>query len=288
MDASDFEISIHIDEGSGTCEDSGSYTDHALWVLDGATTLTENHIEESETDGVWFVNNWEKELEKRIHQDSHLSDIVRDCIRSTRESYQEITEVEPSNRLETPAATTAIVREKSGSIEYFVLGDSSVLFESQNGDVDAILGEGPRVYDQKAVGKLEEVIQDQNLSYKQAREEIQDMLRRHRRLENTASGYWTLGFDTDAVEHADTGRYATDQISSVCIFTDGFERIKSTFDVFVTWESLIEYIRTNRGDRALEILRAFEKSDNECKKYPRLSPSDDATLAIAERAGTSE
>jgi hypothetical protein len=288
MDANKFDISIHIDEGSGVCEDSGGYTDCALWVIDGATTLTENHIEESETDGVWFVDNWEKELEKRIHQDRTLSDIVKDAIQSTRESYEEITDIEPSNRLETPAATTAIVRERAGSIEYFVLGDSSILFENHQGDVDAILGEGPRSYDQKAVDKLEQVMQNQNLTYKQAREEIQDMLRRHRKLENTASGYWTLGFDTDAVEHADTGRYASDQISSIYLFTDGFERIKSTFDVFVTWESLVEYIRTNGGDRAFEILRAFEKSDSECREYPRLSLSDDATLAYAERVDTGE
>jgi hypothetical protein len=283
MEDCGFTLSLLVEEGTGVCEDRAGNTDRALWVIDGATSLTENYIENAESDAVWFVNEWEKELRQRIDDDISLSEIVKDCIFSLRDSYRKFTDVEISDRLKTPAATTAIVRERDGDLEYFVLGDSSILFDSKSGDVDAIIGEGPREYDQRAIEELESVMEEQNKSYREAREEIEELLKSHRKKENTQSGYWTLGFDTSAVEHADTGRYSTDQISSVHLFTDGFERIKSTFDVFADWASMIDYIDSNGSKRAFKILRAFEESDPECKQYPRLSRSDDAAIAIAKK-----
>lgn len=283
MDSSEFSLTMFVDSGGGVCEDRAGQTDQATWVLDGATGLTEDHIESHSSDAVWFVEEIQDELRKQIGTDESLPNIFRRVVEAVRADYEDLASVDPLDKSYRPAGTIALIRSNHDKIEYFVLGDSSVIFEHSSGRITPILGEGPRAEDASAIEAMESLLLE-GYSHQEARDMIQPKLIQNRKSMNTAEGYWTLGLDPRAVSKAQIGSFPKEDIETILLFTDGFERIHTLFDVFANWKGLVDFIKTNGGERAIRILRAFEKCDSECRDFPRLSISDDVAIVTASRA----
>lgn len=266
-------------------EDVATLTEAGAWVIDGATGLNDCTYTSASTDGQWFAQQFDALLRDRIGRDEELSDIVVDCIEDVRERYYSIAGSDDIDKVTEPSGAIAIARPLGETeLEFFVLGDCSVVATHPDNTATEIHGEGPREYDEKAVEKLSELVQEGH-SHEEAFEEIKPMLREHRRLKNTPEGYWGLGFSTEAVAHARTGTIDREETHLLSLFTDGFEQIVQTFDVFCDWSAALNYIETNGVDRSLRILRDLQRSDPNCRRYPRLKPSDDTSIvAIGEQA----
>lgn len=259
-------------------EDIATFTESGAWVIDGATGLTNQTYTSASTDGQWFAQQFDDHLRDRIDRNEELSNIVLDSIKDVREKYYSIAGSNDINKVTEPSGAIAIVRpHPETELEFFVLGDCSVVASHSNDTTTDIFGEGPREYDKKAIEKLSGLVRD-GRSHREAFEEIKPMLREHRRLKNTPDGYWGLGFSTEAVEHARTGTFNWRDVRFLCLFTDGFEQIVQTFNVFCDWSAALNYIETNGVERSLRVLSDIQRSDPDCHRYPRLKPSDDMSL----------
>lgn len=265
--------------GEGTNEDRVGSSEYSAWVIDGATGLTDRELTDAASDGVWYVDEFERELRQRIDDtDRSIDEIVAEIVDIVDRRFRAAIDGEISDPLLEPSAAVAIVRYNDGTFEHFVLGDCTVIFQDTSGDVDVIKGEGPRALDSKAIDRIEELVNN-GYSHSEAFSRLIPQLRDHRRRKNTPGGYWTLGFSTEAVSHAVTGKRDADEWLRAYLFTDGFEVIGSTYDVFEGWREVTEYVDSNGLDRALRLIRDIERGDPECRRYPRMKPSDDASIA---------
>jgi len=265
-------------------EDVATFIEGGAWVIDGATGLTDHTYTSASTDGQWFAQTFDELLRDRIDRNEALSNIVSDSIKDIREKYYSIAGSDDIDKVTEPSGAIAIVRpHPETELEFFVLGDCSVVASHPNRTTTDILGKGPREYDKKAIKNLSELVHE-GYSHKEAFEEIKPMLREHRRLKNTPDGYWGLGFSTEAVDHARTGKFKWGDVRFLSLFTDGFEQIIQVFDVFCDWSAALNYIETNGVERSLRVLRDIQRSDPNCRRYPRLKPSDDMSLvAVGEQ-----
>lgn len=261
-------------------EDLVRFYEDAAVVLDGATGLTEHTITDAQSDGRWYVETLAEELSSRIDSDETLADIAAAAVTTVADRYDDYPKSEIVEPHEEPSAAGAILRWNQSEVEYLVLGDCSIVFETDDG-TRAILGEGPRELDKKVVDKMVAIREasDEEVSYESVRNEVHPMIVDHRKQKNNSGGYWTFGLDSEAVEHANIGHVSTESIEYVYAFTDGFEPVCTTYDAFADWSTLGTYLQANGLSRATQILRAFELSDPECREYPRLKPSDDVGIA---------
>ena len=122
-------------------------------------------------------------------------------------------------------------------------------------------------------------------SFRDARERLGPMLRRHRTMMNTDAGYWILAPGRpDALKQALRGTIDVPDSWSLVIATDGFARIVDTFDFLAGWGSLLNELERVGPQPLVDRLRAAESADPEARRYPRLSIHDDASLIFAMRA----
>ncbi len=267
-------------KGSSVNEDLVWTDDGAAIVLDGATGVSDRVYSDFETDGKWYVQTLAEEIEKRIYDSRTLSDIIATSIERTATQYDELVwgGAEPEDH-ETPSAAGVIIRWTSTEIEYFVIADCSLIVQTGDGTLP-IIGEGPRDLDQRIIDEMIAIReQEENISYQEIYSRIQPIMTKHRKLKNQPNGYWVLGLNKDAVEHAQTGTIDRKNVEFLVAFTDGFEPINTQFDAFADWDGVMKYIQHNGLDRAIRVLRAFENADPECESYPRIHPSDDVGVA---------
>ncbi|MFC6864171.1 protein phosphatase 2C domain-containing protein [Halomicroarcula sp. GCM10025817] len=258
----------------------------AAIVLDGATGLTDATYTDAESDGRWYVETLSREIQQRIRDGKSLTEIVEASIVAVSERFEELTGAEKLEKHEKPSGAGAIVRWQGETLEYFILGDCSVVLETADGTIP-VLGKGPRDLDNRVVDRIEAIRAESTepVSYNEVRERVDDMLIKHRRMMNEQDGYWTLGQTPEAVQYAQTDEIPKEKVEQLIAFTDGFELLVPTYDVFVDWEGLVQYISHNGLDRAIKTLRAFEQADPECRAYPRLKPSDDIGVVHVEFDG---
>lgn len=271
--------------GGDINEDLVRFHGDAVVVLDGATGLTERTITDAQSDGRWYVETLAEELTARLDADETLADIAAAAVTALADRYDDHPRSEAVDPHEEPSAAGVVLRWNRSEIEYLVLGDCSVVFETDDG-TRAILGEGPREFDRKVVEEMVAIREasDEEVGYESLRNEVHPMIVDHRKQKNEPGGYWTFGLDPEAVDHADIGSVRTESIGYVFAFTDGFEPVCTTYDAFAEWSTLGTYLRANGLERATRILRAFEDSDPECRAYPRLKPSDDVGIATIDFA----
>jgi hypothetical protein len=269
-------IEQRVLSGSPPNEDYVWTDDGAAIVLDGATGLTDATYTDAESDGRWYVETLSHEIQQRIATEKSLARVVEASIGAVSDRFEELTGAEKPEKHERPSGAGAVIRWQGEMLEYFVLGDCSVILETEDGTIP-VLGKGPRDLDNQVVDRIESIRAESTepVSYTEVRERVDDMLVKHRRMMNEEDGYWTLGQTPEAVRYAQTNEIPKGEIEELIAFTDGFEVLVPTYNVFVDWEGLLQYISYNGLDRAIKTLRAFEQADPECRAYPRLKPSDD-------------
>lgn len=278
-----FDVVAHVDGGSGVNEDRVGQARRAAWVLDGATGLTDDSFTDAASDGAWFVDRFDRALSATVTDvERSLSEIVTECIETVASDFAALVSEDDVDDAALPSGALALARWDETSLEYFVLGDCSLAVAHED-ELVTHFGEGPRELDDEVVREMQSLLTEQGYSYGEAREAVSDTLAAHRRLKNEPDGYWTLGLEPDAVDHATIGSHPRSTIEDACLFSDGFEPIVETYDLFRDWGTAMDYVRENGPVRTVRILRAVEESDPNCTRYPRLKPSDDAGFVLLSR-----
>lgn len=276
-------LSSRVDCGEEPLEDLTGRTDNATWVIDGASGMGERDLTDFDSDGVWFVETFDECLKKQTANISlSLSEIISTCINEVRIKFENYISEQINDPMLEPTGAISLVRERGSEIEYLVLGDCSLVIKKQSGNVETILGEGPREFDKRVVEEVINTMEREGVSYETAYSAARPMLKEHRRMKNKPDGYWTLGFEGDAVSHAKTGRISANNLDRLYLFSDGFELLVPTYDIFADWAAATDYIDANGIERTFQLLRDIERSDPECRRYPRLKPMDDASLVVVE------
>jgi len=252
-------------------EDYAAAHNNTVVVLDGLTARTESGC----IHGVpWYVAS----LATGILRDAALgpAEALRRAIEKTADSHRDTCDLHHGG---TPTAAVAIVQETPLTLRYLVLGDTTIVLDTQRG-IEVVTDS--RVHytapDERAAADALPI---------GSAEKEQALIRiKHAELaaRNVAGGYWAANTDPDAVSHSVVGEVPLAEVQAVALLTDGAARLVEDFDA-VTWEELLDTLHAAGPDRVLERVRQMEDSDPAGARWPRNKKSDDATAAYLVPAG---
>lgn len=246
--------------GKITNEDRVGYTDSMAWVIDGATPVGANNLF-SGSDTAWLVDQLQNQLTDSAIKEKSLVQHIGKCIQKIA---QLATDINPNWRslsnYQLPSFAIAAVRIIEKNLEVCILGDCSIIYQGNN-------------YKNRFTDERIKKFSDQSLlAMLDPNRSLQEQLRENRNMMNHKDGYWIGDLSGVGFEHAITSRFELESGSSLILFSDGYERIVDHYRK-LNYDQLIH---TNI-EETISLIRNIEDSDADCKIYPRIKKSDDAT-----------
>ena len=270
------------DRGNLINEDIFNIEENAAWVLDGATGLTKSKISNLDTDAAWYVDKWNKYLKENINNDSTLKEIMRQGILEIKKAYEKFDGFYNLTDLEYPCAAGAIVRIKENKLEYFVLGDCTLIFKNKRQNAKELYNKELERLENRILENIIKIKNEKDINILDAKKICIQDIKDTRLLKNKEEGYWILELDENAVEHALTGELKIEESASVCMVSDGFSQYYDTLNIEKDSDSFIKLVKERRLEELVRDLRKTQENDSLCNKYPRFKKGDDSTIVYLE------
>ncbi len=261
-------------------EDIAGRADNCIWVIDGATGVGDNHVDEI-SDARWYVSWWDKYLRENSNIDTSLNDLIRKGIYKVRNEYLMISKLRDIDKISSPSASIAVVRERNGELEFFVLGDCNIYIDAnlplaiKDHRVDLHDNKVYKLMRENMLFNLQEVRRDEESFMS-----VYDLLRVNRSLKNTDDGYWILGFDENAVEQSINGRMKLSSGVKFLLASDGFTCSIEKYGIFREGEVFSNILDEDLRNM-VEKIRRFEGS-SACSTFPRFKTMDDLSCVYGE------
>lgn len=263
--------------GNVVNEDQAGMKDNVAWVIDGATGLNDEVYLPGESNASWYAKCWKKYLLEQSNSNVTISDLIINGIIQVTDWHNAINEGRKCDKLSMPTAGIGLVRWNNGKLEYFILGDCQIWIKRKSG-IQVIADEELNKLDNQVIEKLKGVLK-QSSNVEEGLKSIKSDLIKNRLKANVENGYWVLGFDTKAVEHAINGfiDISNDAIIEVLILSDGFYAIVEKYG-FLDKNECFEMISNSGSRDVYDKLREIENLDFKMQLYPRFKKSDDASV----------
>ncbi|THJ76191.1 hypothetical protein E7Y31_01200 [Candidatus Frankia alpina] len=257
-------------------EDAAGCRPDGLWVIDGATPLGGEAAVDGRSPAAWLSGTADAFLARVPWEGRPLRTVLRDLIGHVRAEGRRA-------GLQTdgfPTATLSLARVLDDRLDLCLLGDSPILLRQPGATVLEFL-------DPQFVG-VEEALLDQVRTALDRGEVAADAYagagagnRERRRRRNTPRGSWVLADVPAAADHAFVTSVAVAPGTELVVMSDGFSRAVSPFSLVRDDTALLDEIVAGRESDLLDRLRAAERADPTCARFPRFGMSDDATMLYA-------
>ncbi|MFI5753835.1 hypothetical protein [Streptomyces sp. NPDC051569] len=228
----------------------------ALVVLDGVTPPVGD---DGCVHGVpWFTARLGGALAELSgsRRDLTLAEILAASIARTADAHRTTCDL---SHVRTPQATVVLARWGGDVVEHLVLSDSTLLLESPDGGVRAVL--------------------DDRLDRLPA--ETLRSLAATDTLRNAEGGFFTAAADPSVAGKAVTGRTPVAEVRSLLALTDGATRWVELFREG-DWSDCLALVRKNGPQELIDRVRAAESADRDGAAFRRWKSSDDATVTYVE------
>jgi hypothetical protein len=246
--------------------------------MDGATGLSKQQSFHQESDAYWLVLLYQDYFENHETGQQPLQDYIKDAITSVTRQATKIRPLNPIPAYSLPTAGLFFCDFKESQFRYLQLGDCKCLISSPK--KTTLLGESK--LEELDAEVLARVVQHQEQGvgdHQDMWNQLLPLLKQNRSKANRDGGYWILGFDSRAAQHAIQGQIEVSAEDRLLLMTDGYTRL---FDVFkgTTPGGLLEHSFDLGLARMIERLRTLETGDPECRMYPRIKCHDDASALL--------
>ncbi|MFE7561596.1 protein phosphatase 2C domain-containing protein [Kitasatospora sp. NPDC057500] len=230
----------------------------------------------------WFVRTLGTALH-RLAADRHTG--LREClaaaIRLTARAHADSCDLGSTL---TPSATVAVARAGAERLEWLVLADCTLVLRLDAGDVrtgNAPTGSIRTVSDHRVshVTTAQRAALAAEVDRLGPAERAAAFARAQRRVMNTAGGYWVAAADPAAAEEAYTGSVPLDRLRAAALLTDGAARPVDDFGVH-SWPELLDRLEAHGPRHLIARTRELERSDPDCRRWPRSKCHDDATAVL--------
>ena len=257
-------------------EDKITVLDNAAWILDGATGLTGKRITEKETDALWYVEALDDYLKK------HIKEIIKNAIKEVKEKYSKYDGFNDLEEIDYPCAALALLRFNSKELEYYVIGDCTLIYSQENESIKEIVDRKLIGLEENILRKMCEVSKVNNISVLDARKLCNDEVISVRKLKNKLNGYWILEFNEDAVDRGLYNKISINGEISICITSDGFSQFYDTFNLAQDYKVFINLLKESNVEDIFNTLYEEQEKDSNCNDYPRLKKRDDTSIIYFE------
>ena len=151
-----------------------------------------------------------------------------------------------------PSAAVAILRELPDVYEYYVLGDSTIVFD---------LADGTQV-----------ARSDKRLSQLAPAE-------RERARRNVRGGYWIASANPDAAARGRQGHIGRGDLRRAALLSDGAAAVVERYEL-LDWGSALDAMDKDGPQAIIRAARDAEESDPQAERWPRGKVHDDATVVL--------
>lgn len=241
------------------------------WIIDGATGLgDEPLLPQAQSDAAWLTAVLGEALEAGAEEADDPMTLLTGAARIAEARFNAERVRAPKERYEIPTAAVLLAHFEDGAVEIVDLGDCAIYLEAPD---------GPHRYGGTEAGRaLEKANAQRHMAGGGGRTgAVVEMLRAVRSTANTPEGYPIFAPDAESVARARRSRHAGHS-GAALLLTDGFEAAIEDYGLH-TSQSLLDAARTDLA-APLEALRAVERADPDCTRFPRFKPSDDATALL--------
>ncbi|MFD9032665.1 protein phosphatase 2C domain-containing protein [Streptomyces sp. NPDC059567] len=219
----------------------------------------------------WYV----QELGTRLHteaarQEAPLVDCLSHAIESTADLHRDTCAVDDPL---SPSATVAVARVRRDLFEWLVLGDCTILVDS-NGIVTAATDNRLAL----VASQAREALAATAPGSAAQRAAHQALVSEERSLRNTPGGYWVAAADPAAASQALTGVESSSDVQAAALLTDGAARLVATFHA-TDWRGCLDQLTRSGPDDVIRRVREAERSDPDLSRWPRSKQHDDASIA---------
>jgi hypothetical protein len=255
--------------GSPPNEDAIDCQGSLAWIIDGATSLSAERCTQRESDGLWLVDVVTEVFRSEGSTRSTPTEVLRTAISEVSSRAQREWSTEP---VVPPSAAVGLVRADGDRLDYAVLADVSIVYDSGDGPIE-VTDSRPDDLNVAAREHLAGLLAA-GTDFANSIASTRPLLAAHRREKmNSLRGYWVLSLDVAAADSALTGTIHT--TGPILLASDGFTRGSQLFGLWQDWR------RALSGSVSLEVLadevRATELDDPQCFRFPRWSVHDDLT-----------
>lgn len=269
--------------GSGVDEDRLGAAGAAAWVIDGCTGLAADLIPGAASDAAWYAEELSAAFADLSGQGTPEA-VMRAAILRLAERFRRSLApgAAPAPFAVPSAAATWIRLGPDGTLDHAALGDCTALLAGPDGRARRL---GPRqagpdwagdAWLNTMIGRLHGAgVGDPAAVWA----ELNETLRGRRARMNQPDGYWIFAVDPGAADHLERERLLAPPGAVVLLMSDGFYRLVDHYRAY-DHDRLVAAARAHGLAALYRELRQIEAADADCRRFPRLKPSDDAAAML--------
>lgn len=258
-------------------EDSIGSCGNLAWVIDGASGLSKKKWFSHKSDVRAYVDFWQYYLKEASCSKKNIKDILKDGILKIKKEFN----INKSEKEDFPSAAISVIRKIENELEYFILGDCSLLYEDFS---QKIYFKDKRVnfYDDQVINymknKYGKTLFEEKFEFSYPKDVLEE-LKKNRTQKN--KGYWILELQEQAIDKGIYGKILMKQDAKVLLMSDGFSAIMDSYKLLDEIE-MFKNIKQKGLKCILKNLRTAEDKDKEGINFPRLRCHDDASAVYIE------
>jgi hypothetical protein len=254
------------------------------WVIDGATSVADrDYLGTERTDVAWYAAALSARLQANAGRGLALRPLHAAAAAEVAEQYAELRARCPEAPpvYAQPLAAITMARITGDALELYELGDCPA-FVAGAGDVRRLtfLKDDSGAIESKA--RVVAVQREVGFSPKAVWADRLASLRDEREAHFGYAPLRASGPIAGARFGGRETRLDLAGIDAVVLMSDGFERFAVKYDLGDEAAMIRRAVREGPAPVLAE-LRALERADPECRRFPRLKPSDDATCLVMAR-----
>ena len=265
--------------GNNRNEDSFFACQDFCFVIDGATGLSGEKVSPMQSDAQWFAICLRDYLKENLKTNKPIKEIMKNAVVYVNEEFEKFEGAEKVNSR--PSAGISLFRVCGNKVEYFVLGDCSVVFKFKNNEINHIHGQDLEKLDKININLMAKIAKEKNINVIDARPLISNELLNTRNLQNKPNGYYIFSNSIEAINHGLHGFFDKSEISQIMLTSDGYSQIFDLFEHY-TLSELFDLVKEKQLEEIYKTLYNLQEKDKNCNNYPRFKTRDDATAVSFE------
>lgn len=250
-------------------EDATIILPDCIAVIDGATSIKNREFEGYETYAEWFVQEFKRLFLLNYKTKYHIPSFIKLCVDKIEKKYPLL----DIPLYEKPTFTFSGAQIIGNSLMCFAIGDCSIYIQEKNGTINSIYDKRVDQFSNKTLLKLQYA--------KKNDLDLESYIRETRisnvNYRNKPNGFWVVGYDGNFEKEFVQREYDIENLQSVLICSDGFNR---GFKEFSLLSTRIFFRDQPDLKLILQDIRNYEELNYERYDFPCVKKSDDATAVF--------